>query len=466
MNMSYRLEKDFLGEEQIPVEAYWGIHTKRARSNFLLSTLKMPKSFIHAFAKVKKAACLANKELGYLKEDKAKMIEAACDDVINAKLDNQFFLDALQGGAGTSTNMNLNEVIANRALELSGEEKGRYDLIHPLEDVNLHQSTNDTYPTAVKITAIYSLRRLSAVITDIQQVCQNKEKEFRHILKVGRTELQEAVPITLGAEFSSFADAFSRDRWRTFKSEERLRMVNIGGTAVGTGITAPRSYIFLVIEKLRDLTGLGLCRGENIIDITANGDCFVEVSGIIKAHASNFVKIANDLRLMNLLGEIVLPQMQTGSSIMPGKVNPVILESVIQAGLKVMANDILVSESVSRSSFQIPEFMPLLAFALIESIEILINTNIMFAKHIAKIKVDKKQCEFYFDKSPAIATAFIPYIGYDKTAELLRKSKVLGKNNLREFFVEELGCELVDRVLLAHNLVSLGYGENNHEKNT
>ena len=283
----------------------------------------------------------------------------------------QFPVDALQGGAGTSTNMNVNEVIANRAIEILGGARGEYSRVHPIEDVNLNQSTNDTYPTALKVSAITGLRRLSEAIAGLQGAFQEKERQFAAIVTIGRTELQEAVPITLGAEFSGFAEAVSRDRWRTFKCEERLRVVNIGGTAVGTGISAPRSYIFLVIERLRDVTGLGLARGENLLDQTANADCFVEVSGILKAHAASLVKICNDLRLLSLLGEMRVPGAQAGSSIMPGKVNPVLLEAGIQAGMKVMANDALIADACSRGSLQINEFLPLVSFALHESLDLL-----------------------------------------------------------------------------------------------
>ncbi|RKY60852.1 MAG: aspartate ammonia-lyase, partial [Candidatus Latescibacterota bacterium] len=281
--MEYRIEKDFLGEKKIPKEAYWGIHTQRAIENFPITGYRTPFSLIRAFAIVKKACCMANLELGYIDEKKANAIILACDEIIDGKLADQFPLDPLQGGAGTSTNMNVNEVIANRAIEILGGEKGDYSIVHPLNDVNLHQSTNDTYPTAMKVATIVELRNLSQAIARLQGAFQRKEKEFAQVVKTGRTELQEAVPLTLGAEFSAFAEAIARDRWRTFKCEERLRVVNLGGTAVGTGLGAPRSYIFLVIEKLRAITGLGLSRGENMVDQTANTDCFVEVSGILKA---------------------------------------------------------------------------------------------------------------------------------------------------------------------------------------
>ncbi len=385
------------------------------------------------------------------------MILAACDEIAGGKLKDQFITDALQGGAGTSTNMNLNEVIANRALEILGEEKGHYEKISPIEDVNLHQSTNDVYPTALKIAFILALRDLSAKSEILQGAFQEKEKQFRDVLKIGRTELQEAVPMTFGAEFSAFAEAIGRDRWRTFKCEERLRSVNIGGTAIGTGLSAPRKYIFLVIEKLRDVTGLGLARGENVVDQTANTDVFVETSAILKAHAANLVKIAGDLRILNLLKEVELPALQAGSSIMPGKVNPVVLEAVIQAGLRVMANDLVVSECVSRSSLQINEFMPLLALAILESLDILGRSDEALAKLLGGLKINRDQCRAHFEESPTLMTAFIPQIGYDKATELLKEFTSSKKNNLREFLSEKLGRDLVEEVLSPQNLTSLGY---------
>jgi aspartate ammonia-lyase len=269
--MDTRIEHDMLGEKVVPSAAYWGIHTQRALENFFLGEGRVALPLIRAVAMVKKACAKANSELGFLPPKKASAIMAVCDEIMIGELEDQFILDPLQGGAGTSTNMNVNEVIANRGLEMMGCAKGDYTTLHPLEDVNLHQSTNDVYPTAVKVAAILELKRLSAGIAELQGALQRKEKEFAGIVKLGRTEMQDAVPLTLGAEFSGWAEAIARDRWRTFKCEERLRVVNIGGTAVGTGIGAPRDYIFLVIEKLREVTGLGVSRGENPVGETANG---------------------------------------------------------------------------------------------------------------------------------------------------------------------------------------------------
>jgi len=313
------------------------------------------------------------------------------------------------------------------------------------------------------VAAIFGCKALSDVAAKLQGTFQQKEKEFAGIVKVGRTELQAAVPLTLGVEFAAFGEAFARDRWRTFKCEERLRVVNLGGTAIGTGLAAPQRYIFLVTEKLREITGLGLSRSENMVDATANADAFVEVSGILKAHASNLLKIANDLRLMNLLGEIRLPQLQAGSSIMPGKINPVVLEAVMQAGLKVLANDLLVTEAASRATFQICEFMPLLAHALLGSIELLTHADEMFSVHVAGIEADPVKCQGYVDQAEGIATAFVSHLGYDKATELLKEFRATKQKDFKKFLEERLGKELVARTLSSQNLLSLGHKD--HGKN-
>lgn len=455
--MDTRIEHDMLGERAVPLSAYWGIHTLRATENLSLSREPVPGSLIHAMVMVKKACALANGELGYLSSEKVAAITAACDEILSGALADQFPLDALQGGAGTSTHMNVNEVIANRGLELMGRAKGDYTVLHPLEDVNLHQSTNDVYPTAVKVAAVLEVKRLSSAVAGLQGALQRKEKEFAGIVKLGRTEMQDAVPITLGAEFSGWAEAIGRDRWRASKCEERLRVVNIGGTAVGTGLGAPRDYIFLVIEKLRALTGLGLCRAENLVGETANADVFVEVSGILKAHAVTLIKMSNDLRLMNMLGEVRLPAVQAGSSIMPGKVNPVMLEAVSQAALKVMANDLLVAEAASRGTGQIVEFMPLLADALLGSLKLLNNASVLLMPYIDGIRADEACCRYYVDRSRTLITAFVPVVGYDRCNELLKEFDLSREENLRVFLARSLGSETVDRILSPHNLVALGY---------
>ena len=452
-----RIEKDFLGELSLASHVYWGIHTERAIRNFPISGHRVHPSLIKAMALVKKACCLANAELGYLQEQKVSAIISASEEISEGKLLEYFPVDALQGGAGTSTNMNVNEVIANRAIEILQGKKGDYSIVHPLDDVNLHQSTNDVYPTAVKIAGINGLRGLSQSISHLQGVFQNKEREFGHIVKIGRTEMQEAVPLTLGIEISAFAEALSRDRWRTYKCEERLRAVNLGGTALGTGITAPRDYIFLVIEKLRDVTGLGLSRGENMAGETANADPFVEVSGILKAHAANLIKISNDLRLLNFIGEINVPPLQAGSSIMPGKVNPVLLEAAIQTGIKVMGNDVIISDVASRGTWQINEFLPLLAHAFLESLDLLTNINRLLAEHIGKIEANEATCRMYFDQSPMIVTALLPAIGYEKAANIIQEFKKESGKTVRTFLEEKLGKDFVDNVFSADRLTALGF---------
>jgi len=463
MKNEYRIEKDALGELKVPAGVYWGIQTQRALENFSLSGRVVNPSLIGAYCLVKKACARTNMELKLLEEKKARAVIGACEEVIEGKLCGQFPLDALQGGAGTSTNMNVNEVLANRAEEILGGRPGEYRIVDPIEDVNLNQSTNDTYPTALKVAAILKLRELSTGIAGLQGALQKKEKEFSGVVKIGRTELQEAVPMTLGQEFGAFSEAIARDRWRVFKCEERLRVVNIGGTAIGTGLTASRDYIFLVIETLRRITGLGLSRGENVVDQTANNDCFAEVSGILKAHASNLIKISGDLRLLNLLGEIGLPQLQAGSSIMPGKSNPVVPEAAIQAGMKVIADDLIITQACSRGSLQINEFMPVIAQALLESLDILINVNRVFASHAAGVTADKTRCRWYFDRSPAIIAVLLPHIGYNKAERLLAEFKDSGEEDLRVFLSGRLGRELTGKVFDPHNLISLGY--QSREKN-
>jgi aspartate ammonia-lyase len=457
MTTHKRIEHDLLGEREVPSDAYYGIHTCRAVDNFQLSSYRVDPGLIRALAIVKKSCCEANAELGYLDNSIGDAIKSACSEIIEGKFINEFPLDALQGGAGTSTNMNINEVIANRALELLGKERGSYSDCHPLEHVNLHQSTNDVYPTALKIAAIEKVRELSLTTEALQGALQKKEKEFSGIITIGRTELQDAVPVTLGAEFSSFADAIARDRWRTFKCEERLRVVNIGGTAVGTGITAPRRYIFLVIEKLRQLTGYGLTRGENVMDQTANADAFVEVSGILSAHASNLMKICRDMRMLHFTGEISLPPVQSGSSIMPGKVNPVIMEAVIGVAIKVNANHQIIAQCSGMGSLQINEFLPLISMSILESLRLLTNANKLLVSHIEKIEANKEVCEKLAYRSVTLITAFLPITGYEKAQELVKEYEKSDETSVLNFLEKKLGAELVKSVVSPANIMALGH---------
>jgi aspartate ammonia-lyase len=460
-----RRETDSLGDIEIAPGALWGIHTQRALNNFPATGRRVPLVLIGSIAVVKHACAVTNAELGFLKRDTVQAIVKACAKICEGgpEIEKQFPLDALQGGAGTSTNMNVNEVIANLALIELGHTPGEYAHVHPLHHVNLHQSTNDVYPTALRIAAIAGVRNLSNAFAKLQGAFQAKETEFQAIPKMGRTELQPAVPMTLGQEFSAFAEAIARDRWRTFKCEERLRLVNIGGTAIGTGLTAPRAFIFRIIEVLRGLTGMGLSRNENVIDATANADAFVEVSGILKASAANLAKIAGDLRLLHFLGEIALPPLQAGSSIMPGKINPVMTECVLQVAMAARANDAIITDCAAHGTLQINEFLPLLAYALLDTIAMLETTARALTKHVGAITADTARCAAYLADSPTLVTAFLPKIGYER-AEALSQDYVTArasdpKLTLRAFLAIHLGQSLVDEVLAAPNLIKLGHTE-------
>jgi aspartate ammonia-lyase len=458
--MNTRTEHDLLGERQVPADAYWGIHTLRAQENFPLGGDRVRPELIAALASVKKACCLANADLGYLGAEQSRAIESACDEIIGGGLADQFPLDKLQGGAGTSTNMNVNEVIANRALELLGRGRGDYAAIHPIDHVNLHQSTNDVYPTGLKVACILGVRVLSAASAELQGALQKKEKEFAAIVTIGRTEMQNAVPMTLGSQFASFADALGRDRWRTFKCEERLRVVNIGGTAIGTGLAAPREYIFLVIEKLRECTGLGLTRAENGMDQTANADVFAEVAGILSAHAVNLQKVSNDLRLLHFAGDIVLPPVQAGSSMMPGKVNPVICEAAINAAVRARSNAALAIELASMGTFQINEFLPLLGQALLDAIYVCAAADRMLARHVEGITGDPETCRKHVDETTSIVTALVPDIGYETAQNLVVEFGARGGRSFRGFLEDKLGKDIVDNVLSPARLMALGHSKN------
>lgn len=429
-----RVEKDLLGEKHIPVDALWGIHTARAVENFPVSGNKIHPELIKAYGEVKLACAYTNNQLGcWDSAIKAEAIEMACFDMARGLLNEHIIVDALQGGAGTSTNMNVNEVIANKAIQNLGEKPGNYKVVSPLDEINLHQSTNDTYPTALKIAAIRLLREMEQSVLDLQEAFQQKEKEFAHIVKIGRTQLQDAVLTTLGREMSAYAEAFNRDRWRIYKCEERLRVVNLGGTAIGTGLGAPKQFIFRVVDRLRENTNIGLARSENLIDGTQNIDVFVEVSGILKACASNLLKISNDLRLLSSgpdagLGEINLPRKQAGSSIMPGKVNPVIPEAVAQAAILSMGNDQVITQACSSGNLELNQFMPLVAHALLDSLTILNNASKIFREHCVEgITANEDICKNNVENSTASATALIPKIGYKKAEEIIRLAQ---KENL------------------------------------
>ncbi|MDQ7095382.1 aspartate ammonia-lyase [Desulfosporosinus sp. PR] len=440
--MGLRIEKDALGERRIPEIQYYGINTQRAAENFNLGSRSVNLRLIYEMALIKKAAALVNCRLGQLAEEKAQAIIKACEEISGGKLDREFVVSAFQGGAGTSTNMNVNEVVANRAIEILGGRKGNYDLVHPLNDVNMSQSTNDVYPTALRIAAIRLLRTLSHSLAELQEALQSKENEFSNVLKLGRTELMDALPMMLGQEFGAYAKSIERDRWRVYKGEERLRQINLGGTAIGTGINASPAYIFMITDAIQELSGLGLARSDYPIDITQNNDVFVEVSGLLKACSTNLLKIANDLRLLASgpkggLGEIELPRMQAGSTIMPGKVNPVIPEMIGQIAMRVMANDYAITMAASGGQLELNSFLPLIAESFLESLELLNQGVTLFReKCITGIKACKEKCRETLEKSAVLAAALVHHLGYDQAAQLAAKALSAGKS-IKEVVREE-----------------------------
>ena len=375
---------------------------------------------------MKQACTLANIHTNLLDQEIGQAIISAAKEVTSGKLYDHFIVDVFQGGAGTSTNMNMNEVLANRAIELLGGNKGEYHIVDPLEHVNLSQSTNDVYPTALKVAAIRLVISLSEAIAQLQGAFQKKESDFAGILKLGRTEMQDAVPMVLGQEFGAFAEALARDRWRLFKVEERLRQVNLGGTAIGTGLNAERDYIYAAVEELQRITGLGIARAENMVDVTQNADVFVEVSGLVKAAAVNLAKIASDLRILSAgprggLAEISIPQLQTGSSIMPNKVNPVITEMVSQISFQTICCDQVITLAAFSGQLELNAFLPLITYNLLWSLKLLKNCVTVFRTHcIEGIQANPEQCNRWLEESLSLATALAPYIGYDKAAELSR----------------------------------------------
>ncbi len=424
MTTAYRTETDGLGLIELPEKAMYGAHTARALENFPLSGYGLPEVFIRAYAQVKQACARVNHALGHLPDNIFHAMNQACTEIILGEHQEQFCVDALQGGAGTSTNMNVNEVIANRAGQILGAASGTY-AVHPLQHVNLHQSTNDTYPTALRIAVLHELHRLEQTITDLQGTLQHKEQMFGNVLRLARTQLQDAVPVTFGMTFGAWAEAIARDRWRIFKCRERIRQVNLGGTAVGTGLGAPRDYILRVTDELRAVTGLKLSRAENLVDATQNMDSFVEVSAMLKACAVNLFKISGDVRLLASgprggLSELRIPAVQAGSTIMPGKINPVIPEAVSQAALRVMSNDGLISQVAALGNLELNQFLPLLAHSLLESLNLLSGAiSLLDRKCLHQAEPDAERCNKHVHQSDALATMLVAAIGYDQTERIV-----------------------------------------------
>ncbi|MBI4832744.1 MAG: aspartate ammonia-lyase [Candidatus Lindowbacteria bacterium] len=443
MTEKYRSEFDLLGEVRLPADSLHGVHTVRAIENFPLANRHVHPELVRAYGTVKLACAVTNRALRAWQDDaKAEAIESACKEMADGLLNDFIEVDCLQGGAGTSTNMNVNEVLANRALQILGKPLGNHEHISPLDDINLHQSTNDTYPTALRLAAIRLLRELEEQVVALQEAFQTKESQFAHVVKIGRTEMQDAVLTTLGREMSAYAEAFSRDRWRIYKCEERLRVVNLGGTAIGTGIAAPRQFIFRVVDVLRELTGIGFARAENMIDATQNSDVFVEVSGILKACASSLLKLCSDLRLMASgpdagLGEIRLPPRQAGSSIMPGKVNPVIPEAVSQVAMLVMGYDQTIAVAAALGSLELNPFLPLIANCLLEGCTLLAHgCDILRRLCVEGIEADEDRCRKHVESSTATATALLPLIGYEAACRLVGLARKTG-SSIKDLAVAE-----------------------------
>jgi len=420
--MRLRREQDYLGEVEVEDEVYYGVHTVRALRNFPSTDEHFDKIFLWAYFMVKKAAAILNTELGYLDEQVGGAIVRVCDEW--EQLSNQIVVDPLSGGAGTSVNMNINEVIANRATEVLGGEKGEY-LVHPLDHVNLHQSTNDTFPTAGRMAVIVRLRELVEKVIALQEAVQIKEKEFYNVRKPGRTQLMDGPPIMLGQEFGAFADALARDRWRLNKVEERIRSVNLGGTAIGTGIGAPKQYILRIVEKLREVSGVKVAKAENLIDATQNLDTFAEVHGLLKSLAVNLYKISNDLRLLSsgpntAIGEIVPPRVQAGSSIMPGKINPVVPEYVMQLCHVVFGHETIISHACALGNLELNQFTPVIVHYTLKSLGYLTNACEALREYILKIEANPERCQQHLLSSVSNLTPLIKHFGYEKVARVIK----------------------------------------------
>lgn len=454
-----RIEKDTIGEITLPQNANYGIHSFRGENNFPASGEKIHPYLIKAYLLVKQACADTNFKCSSLSEVKYNAITSAIENLtkkielkINSGDDSIYddiIVDPYQGGAGTSLNMNINEVIANYALETIGKSKGDYSSLHPIDDVNMSQSTNDTFPTATKIAAIYLLRELQDSFAKLQNVLQQKENEFRNIIKLGRTQLQDAVPITLGQEFGAYAQAFGRDRWRLYNAEERLRSVNLGGTAVGNSIAAKKEFVLNVTNNLKRITKLPIAKGEDLIETTQNLDVIVEVHGIVKAGATSLIKMCNDLRFLSSgpgggIGEINLPAMQAGSSIMPGKVNPVILENAIQIAELVKGHDVMIANLVSSGNLELNAFLPMIAHLFLKSFSLLRDAIINVAENCIKgITANREKCKQNLLNSSALSAIFISTFGYDDVQEILKKSE-LNKNSFVYQLMQEKGLSEVE----------------------
>ncbi|MFB6433280.1 aspartate ammonia-lyase [Bacillus thuringiensis] len=436
-----RIEKDFLGEKEVPSAAYYGVQTLRAVENFPITGYRIHPSLITAMAIVKKAAALANIDTGYLAKDIGYEIAEAAQEIVDGKFHDQFIVDPIQGGAGTSINMNTNEVIANRALERMGYEKGAYAKISPNTHVNMAQSTNDAFPTGIHIATLMMLEELLITMEALHSAFCKKAKEFDHVIKMGRTHLQDAVPIRLGQEFEAYSRVLARDIKRIKQSRQHLYEVNMGATAVGTGLNANPTYIEQVVKHLRTFSGFPLVGAEHLVDATQNTDAYTEVSAALKVCMMNMSKIANDLRIMASgprvgLAEIQLPARQPGSSIMPGKVNPVMAEVINQVAFQVIGNDHTICLASEAGQLELNVMEPVLVFNLIQSISIMNNGFRVFREYcIEGITANEELLKQYVEKSVGIITAVNPHIGYEAASRIAREAIETGKS-VRELCLE------------------------------
>ena len=458
-----RKEHDFLGELDVPDDVYYGVQTLRAVENFRITGQKVDSDFVQSMAKVKKAAALANLATGRMPEEIGRLLVAAADEIIAGKMLDQFPVDPIQGGAGTSFNMNMNEVLCNRALEMSGKEKGRYDIISPNNHGNMAQSTNDTFPTAIKVCLSFKAKKLIAALERLATELENKSEEFGEIIKMGRTHLQDAVPITLGQEMGSYASSVRRGIKRIEHAVSEIHTVNMGGTAVGTGLNAEPKYIENVAKTLSEVTGETYRTADNIIDATNNTDGFADVSSAMKNTALVLIKMANDFRMMASgprcgFYELKLPMRQPGSSIMPGKVNPVIAEVLNQTCYQVIGNDLAVSFGVENGQFELNVMEPVMAFNMFNSMNYLTNAvNGFVDKLLVGLQPNTEQCQAWVDKSVGIVTALLPHVGYENSAMLAKEAYNSGRP-IREVILEKglLTQEKLDKILAPRAMTTPG----------
>lgn len=426
--MRYRTEKDYMGKVKVPADAYYGAQTARAVKNFPVSVPRLQKRFIIFHAVLKKAASLTNMSLGKLDKGTGNAIVKACDEIIAGRLHDQFVLSIFQAGAGTSQNMNANEVIANRAIELLGFRKGNYQVVHPNDHVNMSQSTNDVIHAVMHVAALNGVKQLIPVLKQLQKELERKSGEFSSVLKSGRTHLQDAVPIRLGQEFSGYASMIAHSVKRIENASLSVRELGIGGTAVGTGINAGNGYSRKMIKEINRITGMKFVSASNMFEAMQNTDAVLELSSALRSLAVSLTKIANDIRLLSSgpvtgLNEIILPPLQPGSSIMPGKVNPVMAEMLNMVCYQVMGNDTTISNATEAGQLELNVMMPVIAYNIINSLEILTRGIEAFTEKCVKgIKANSAKCFEYLQKNPIAVTALNPYIGYEKVAEVAKRA--------------------------------------------